>query len=83
MKIVFMGSPEYAVKILDELNKKYEIVAVYTQPDKPVGRKKIWRSTFVKMENIQTKKISTFKWKKLLVGLKLKEKEFNKNFLKR
>jgi methionyl-tRNA formyltransferase len=48
MKIVFMGSPDYAVKILDELNKKFEIAAVYTQPDKPVGRKKVLTPTPVK-----------------------------------
>ena len=48
MKIVFMGSPDYAVKILDVLNKRYEIAAVYTQPDKPVGRKKILTPTPVK-----------------------------------
>ncbi len=48
MKIVFMGSPDYAVKILDVLNKRYEIAAVYTQPDKPVGRKKVLTPTPVK-----------------------------------
>ena len=53
MKIVFMGSPEYAVKILDELNKNFEIVAVYTQPDKPVGRKKILTPTPVKKYALQ------------------------------
>ena len=53
MRIVFMGSPDYAVKILDELNKKYEIVAVYTQPDKPVGRKKILTPTPVKNYALQ------------------------------
>jgi methionyl-tRNA formyltransferase len=48
MKIVFMGSPDYAVRILDELAKHYEIAAVYTQPDKPVGRKKVLTPTPVK-----------------------------------
>jgi len=48
MNIVFMGSPDYAVKILDELNKHYNIAAVYTQPDKPVGRKKVLTPTPVK-----------------------------------
>lgn len=43
-----MGSPDYAVKILDVLNKRYEIAAVYTQPDKPVGRKKVLTPTPVK-----------------------------------
>jgi methionyl-tRNA formyltransferase len=43
-----MGSPDYAVRILDALNERYEIAAVYTQPDKPVGRKKILTPTPVK-----------------------------------
>jgi len=40
MKIVFMGTPDYAEIILKNLIDKYEVLAVYTQPDKPVGRKK-------------------------------------------
>ncbi len=48
MNIVFMGSPDYAVRILDNLNKHFKIVAVYTQPNKPVGRKKILTPTPVK-----------------------------------
>lgn len=41
-KIVFMGTPEYASEILAALLcSKYEVVAVFTQPDKPVGRKMI------------------------------------------
>lgn len=43
MKIIFMGTPNYAKEILEEIlnNSKIEVVAVYTQPDKPVGRKMI------------------------------------------
>ncbi len=39
MKIVFMGSPEFAVPVLTRLVEDgHEIIAVYTQPDKPAGR---------------------------------------------
>ena len=39
MKIVFMGTPEFAVGTLDALVQGgYHVVAVVTQPDKPVGR---------------------------------------------
>ena len=39
MKIVFMGSPEFAVPVLTRLVEDgQEIIAVYTQPDKPAGR---------------------------------------------
>ena len=39
LKIVFMGTPEFAVGTLDALVQGgYHVVAVVTQPDKPVGR---------------------------------------------
>lgn len=40
MKIVFMGTPVFAKTVLESLSDAgHEIVAVYTQPDKPQGRK--------------------------------------------
>ena len=41
MKIVFMGTPEFSIPILKNLIKKYNVILVVTQPDKPVGRKRI------------------------------------------
>ena len=39
MKIVFMGTPEFAVPCLRTLaESSYEVAAVFTQPDKPKGR---------------------------------------------
>lgn len=38
MKIVFFGTPDYVLPVLEMLNKYYEIVAVVTQPPKPTGR---------------------------------------------
>ena len=39
LKIVFMGTPEFAVGTLKALvENEYNVVAVVTQPDKPVGR---------------------------------------------
>lgn len=40
LRIVFMGTPEFAVPILHALLDKYEVVAVYTRADKPAGRGK-------------------------------------------
>ena len=40
MKIVFMGTPDFAVPSLEELINKYDVVSVFTQPDKPKGRGK-------------------------------------------
>ena len=42
MRIVFMGTPSIAVGTLEALLKAdHEVVGVFTQPDKPVGRKQI------------------------------------------
>ena len=42
MKILFMGTPDFARSILEKLHKDGEnIIAVVTQPDKPQGRKMI------------------------------------------
>ncbi|HEY5576336.1 MAG TPA: methionyl-tRNA formyltransferase, partial [Clostridiaceae bacterium] len=40
MKIVFMGTPEFAVPSLERLIAEFEVAAVLTQPDKPKGRGK-------------------------------------------
>lgn len=41
MRIVFMGTPDFAVPSLKLLmERKYDVVAVVTQPDRPKGRKK-------------------------------------------
>ncbi len=42
MKIVYMGTPDFAVLPLKALiDNGYDVVGVFTQPDKPVGRKAI------------------------------------------
>ena len=41
MKIVFMGTPDFAANVLQRLiDEKYHIALVVSQPDRPVGRKK-------------------------------------------
>ncbi|MBD5632364.1 MAG: methionyl-tRNA formyltransferase [Clostridia bacterium] len=49
MKIVFAGSPSFAVPALESLIKANKnVVAVFTQPDKPTGRKQVLTPTPVK-----------------------------------
>ena len=36
--IIFMGSPAFALPVLEALTKKYQVEGVVTQPDKPAGR---------------------------------------------
>lgn len=38
LKLVFMGTPDFAVPALEEIIKRYDVKAVFTQPDKPKGR---------------------------------------------
>lgn len=50
MRIVFMGTPDFAVPCLEKLlNMGEEVVGVFTQTDKPVGRKQILTPSEVKV----------------------------------
>ena len=51
MKVVFMGTPDFAVPSLRALLKAdYNVVAVVSQPDRPVGRKRVLTPPPVKAE---------------------------------
>lgn len=50
-KVIFMGTPDFSVPVLKALiENEYEVVAVVTQPDRPVGRKRILTPPPVKVE---------------------------------
>ncbi|MCM3616311.1 methionyl-tRNA formyltransferase [Sutcliffiella horikoshii] len=50
-KIVFMGTPDFAVPVLQQIIKDgYDVIAVVTQPDRPKGRKKVLTPPPVKVE---------------------------------
>lgn len=49
MKLIFMGTPEFSVPILENLIKHHQVILVVTQPDKPVGRKRILTPPPVKL----------------------------------
>ena len=50
MNIVFMGTPDFAVPTLEKLcQSEHSVLAVFTQPDKPVGRKQILTPPDVKV----------------------------------
>ncbi len=70
LRIVFMGTPEFAVPSLDMLVMEgYEVVAVVTQPDKPKGRGNKMSAPPVKLYALE-KDIS------VLQPLKVKTREF-------
>ena len=50
MRIVFAGTPKFAVKSLSVLNQSdHEVIAVYCQPDRPKGRGKVLTACPVKI----------------------------------
>lgn len=54
MKIVFMGTPDFAVPCLERLiSDGHEVAAVFTREDKPVGRKQILTAPPVKVTAVQ------------------------------
>jgi methionyl-tRNA formyltransferase len=50
MKIVFMGTPDFSVPVLQALHQAHEIVAVYCQPPRPAGRGKADRPSPVQAQ---------------------------------
>ena len=49
LRIIFAGTPDFAASALSALvNSKHEIIAVYTQPDRPAGRGRKLRASPVK-----------------------------------
>jgi methionyl-tRNA formyltransferase len=72
-KIVFMGTPEFSVPVLQRLIEDgYDVIAAVTQPDRPVGRKKIMTPPPVKAEAIK-RGIPIYQPEKLRNSKELKE----------
>lgn len=64
-RIVFMGTPQFSTAILEALIIQYDVVAVMTQPDRPVGRRHVLTPSPVKavalahdIEVLQPEKVS-------------------------
>ena len=53
MNIVFMGTPDFSVKILEAVHNEYGVNLVVTQPDKLVGRKKVLTFSPVKEKALE------------------------------
>ena len=49
MKIVFMGTPDFAVPVLEGLIENYDVMLVVSQPDKKVGRHQVLTNTPIKV----------------------------------
>ncbi len=53
LRIIFAGTPDFAVPSLRAVAQRNEIVAVYTQPDRPAGRGRGLMASPVKLEAIK------------------------------
>ncbi|NMB68311.1 MAG: methionyl-tRNA formyltransferase [Chloroflexi bacterium] len=53
IRVVFMGSPDFALPTLAALEKHYSVVGVITQPDRPAGRGRVLTSPPVKQLAVQ------------------------------
>lgn len=54
MRIIYMGTPDFAVNALEKIVEAgHEVVACYTQPDKPKGRGKALQPTPVKVRAME------------------------------
>jgi methionyl-tRNA formyltransferase len=67
-KIIFMGSPAFAVPILKELANAFDIITAVTQPDRPTGRGR-------KIEQSPIKKLSLALGLPLIQPMKIREAE--------
>ncbi|GLB51828.1 methionyl-tRNA formyltransferase [Neptunitalea chrysea] len=75
LRIVFMGTPEFAVTILDKLvEENYNIVGVITAPDKPAGRGR-------KLQYSAVKQYALEKNLNILQPTNLKDEDFTKELI--
>ena len=67
MNIIFFGTPNFVVPVLEALNKRYDVIGVVTAPDKKVGRHNILTPSPVKQfaleHNIPVWEMGNGKWK--------------------
>jgi len=77
MDIVFMGTPDFAVKSLEKIIEEHNVLAIVTQPDKPKGRGKKMLSSPVKEKAIelsipvlQPENTKDVEFSKILAGFK-------------
>ena len=64
MKVIFFGTPDFAVPTLNALIEKHEVVGVVTQLDKPIGRSKTPVFSPVKKVAVQNN-IPVFQYRKI------------------
>jgi outer membrane lipoprotein-sorting protein len=86
-KMVMYVSQKYMNPVkVEYYDRKSELlkVAVFSNfKGFKAGTKSLWRSNKIHMKNVQTKKESIFEWKERSLGVKHKDRDFNKTALQR
>lgn len=84
-RILFMGTPDYATAIFKELlNSSYEVIGLFTQPDKPVGRKQVLTPPHIKQYVLDNNiELPIFQPEKLRNNIEVKEEieKLNPDFI--
>lgn len=77
LKVIFMGTPDFSVPCLEELQRNCKVIAVVTQPDRPCGRGQKLRSSPVKtfalangLPVYQPEKLKAAEFEKKLLNMK-------------
>jgi len=66
MKVIFMGTPDFSVPVLEGLIENYDVIGVVSQPDKRVGRKQ-------ELKNTPTKEVALKHGIKVFQPIKIRE----------
>jgi methionyl-tRNA formyltransferase len=53
MRVVFMGTPQFAIPSLNMLVEEHELISIITQPDRPAGRGKELQPSRVKLRALE------------------------------
>ena len=74
LKVVFMGTPEFALPAIDAIEKNFNLIACYTQPSRPAGRGQKVSHSYIKKfcikKNIKVFTPENFKKKEEIENLK-------------
>ena len=66
MRVVFLGTPDFAVNSLKALNDTHEVIGVVTQPDRPRGRGGKVTPSPVKVEALRLG-LTVYQWEKISI----------------
>ncbi len=76
MTVLFLGTPPFAIPVLEKLNQEHEVIGIVTTPDKPVGRKQIVTPSAVKVRALELG-LKVFQPEKVLELKKLVKEPFD------